>query len=134
MATKRDVVQISSYSRRLKDNVKSMLDNYGEILKAAKVSSSEGQSSEYEANVYRVENEIEIRAANIVRAAESLSRLVSELKEYLILHDFSAINDSLTKRATELEQHQKTLLQDSERLFLSAKERELKAIEGGHNV
>ena len=37
MATKRDVVQISSYSRRLKDNVKSILDNYGEILKASKV-------------------------------------------------------------------------------------------------
>ena len=38
MAAKRDVVQISSYSRRLKDNIKSILDNYGEILKAAKVS------------------------------------------------------------------------------------------------
>ena len=36
-ATKREVVQISSYSRRLKENVKSILDNYGEILKAAKV-------------------------------------------------------------------------------------------------
>ena len=36
-ASKREVVQISSYSRRLRDNVKSILDNYGEILKASKV-------------------------------------------------------------------------------------------------
>lgn len=32
-------VQISSYSKKLRDNVKAILDNYGEILKAAKVSS-----------------------------------------------------------------------------------------------
>ena len=31
------VVQITSYSRKLKDNVKSILDNYGEILKVSKV-------------------------------------------------------------------------------------------------
>lgn len=36
-ANKREVVQISSYSRRLKDNIKSLLDNYGEIMRAAKV-------------------------------------------------------------------------------------------------
>ena len=35
--SKREVVQITSYSRRLKENIKSILDNYGEILKAAKV-------------------------------------------------------------------------------------------------
>jgi len=32
-------VQISSYSKKLRDNVKAILENYGEILKAAKVSS-----------------------------------------------------------------------------------------------
>ena len=34
---KREVVQFTSYSRKLKDNVKSIMDNYGEIMKAAKV-------------------------------------------------------------------------------------------------
>ena len=38
-ASSRDIVQMSSYSRRLRDNIKSLLDNYGEILRAAKVSS-----------------------------------------------------------------------------------------------
>ena len=36
-ASKREVVQISAYSRKLRDNVKSIMDNYGEILKASKV-------------------------------------------------------------------------------------------------
>ena len=35
--TKKDA-QTSSYSKRLKDNVKSILENYGEILRASKVS------------------------------------------------------------------------------------------------
>ncbi len=34
---KREVVQFTSYSRKLRDNIKSITDNYGEILKAAKV-------------------------------------------------------------------------------------------------
>ncbi len=35
---KKESLQVSAYSRRLKDNMKSILDNYAEILKAAKVS------------------------------------------------------------------------------------------------
>ena len=67
-----------------------------------------------------VENEIEVRAANIVsklsrafvrfsprgslqvRAAESLAKLVSDLKELLILNDFSTVNDSCTQHISEL--------------------------------
>ena len=37
-----------------------------------------------------------------VRAAESLSKLVSDLKEYLILNDFSTVNDSCTQHISEL--------------------------------
>lgn len=37
--SKKQEVQVSSYSRRLKDNVKSILDNYSEILKSSKASS-----------------------------------------------------------------------------------------------
>lgn len=35
---KKESMQVSAYSRRLKDNMKSILDNYAEILKSAKVS------------------------------------------------------------------------------------------------
>ena len=36
-SSKKELVQLSSYSRRLRDNVKSILDNYGEILRTSKV-------------------------------------------------------------------------------------------------
>lgn len=51
-----------------------------------------------EALVSHVENEVAVRAANIVRAAEALSKLVSDLKEILILNDFSSINELTTQR------------------------------------
>lgn len=50
-----------------------------------------------------VENEIAVRAANIVRAAEALSKLASDLKEVLILNDFSFINEITTQRTEELQ-------------------------------
>jgi len=37
MAAAKESLQVSAYSRRLKESVKSILDNYAEILKAAKV-------------------------------------------------------------------------------------------------
>ena len=37
-----------------------------------------------------------------MRAAESLSKLVSDLKELLILNDFSAVNDSCTQHISDL--------------------------------
>ena len=39
-----------------------------------------------------------------VRAAEGLSKLVSDLKENMILNDFSTINQTTTSRISELEQ------------------------------
>ena len=56
-----------------------------------------------EAQVSHVENEVVVRAANIVRAAEALSKLVSDLKEVLILNDFSFINEMTTQRTEELQ-------------------------------
>lgn len=56
-----------------------------------------------EAHVSHVENEVVVRAANIVRAAEALSKLVSDLKEILILNDFSFINEITTQRTEELQ-------------------------------
>ena len=38
VASRREQPQAATYSKRLKDNIRSILDNYGEILKASKVS------------------------------------------------------------------------------------------------
>ena len=56
-----------------------------------------------EAQVAHVENEIAVRAANIVRAAEALSKLVSDIKESLILNDFSTINEVTSQKIEELQ-------------------------------
>lgn len=56
-----------------------------------------------QAQVAHTENEVAVRAANIVRAAEALSKLVSDLKENLILNDFSTINEITSQRMEELE-------------------------------
>lgn len=38
MSAKKEQAQISAYTRKLRENVKAILENYGEILKAARVS------------------------------------------------------------------------------------------------
>ena len=63
-----------------------------------------------------------------VRAAESLSHLVAELKEYLILNDFSTINESLSQRAQELEDNQRFLSQEIQAMFEAYRENQLKLI------
>ena len=39
--------------------------------------------------------EMQVRAANIVRAGESLMNLVSDIKQFLILNDFPSTNESI---------------------------------------
>jgi mediator of RNA polymerase II transcription subunit 22 len=41
-----------------------------------------------------------------VRAGESLTKLVSELKEFLVLNDFPSLNESISQRRSELQQMQ----------------------------
>lgn len=58
--------------------------------------------------------EMQVRSANIVRAAESLLKLVSDIKQYLILNDFPSVNDAITQnsklfRTKQLECDQKLM-------------------------
>lgn len=88
---------LKSYNKRLKDDIKSMLDNFVEIIKLGKV--------EDETQVSRMTQsgqdlfEMHVRAANIVRAAESLTKLISDIKQYLILNDFPSLNDAITENS-----------------------------------
>ena len=63
-----------------------------------------------------------------VRAAESLSQLVAELKEYLILNDFSTINDTTSARANELREAQKQIQDDTNKLFDSNKQNQKQSL------
>uniref|UniRef100_A0A0A9Y8G6 Mediator of RNA polymerase II transcription subunit 22 n=1 Tax=Lygus hesperus TaxID=30085 RepID=A0A0A9Y8G6_LYGHE len=85
---------LKSYTSRLKDDVKSMLENFEEIVKLAK-GESETQLTRFvqaEQDTY----EMHVRAANMVRAGESLMKLVSDIKQYLILNDFPSVNEAIT--------------------------------------
>nr|XP_031531706.1 mediator of RNA polymerase II transcription subunit 22 isoform X2 [Vicugna pacos] len=46
--------------------------------------------------------EMHVRAANIVRAGESLMKLVSDLKQFLILNDFPSVNEAIDQRNQQL--------------------------------
>lgn len=52
-----------------------------------------------------------------VRAAESLSKLVSDLKEFLILNDFSTINETCTQHVSELAELQRQNRAELEALY-----------------
>ena len=91
---------LKSYTKRLKDDVKSILDNFTEIIKSSKLE-DESQVSRL-TQCEQDENECKVRAANIVRAGESLLKLVSDIKEFLILNNFPGVNESIERRCKQL--------------------------------
>lgn len=88
---------LKSYNKRLKDDVKSMVDNFTEIVKLARVEDDTQvlRATACEQDQY----EMHVRAANIVRAGESLMKLVSDIKQYLILNDFPSVNEAITRNS-----------------------------------
>ncbi|XP_038637821.1 mediator of RNA polymerase II transcription subunit 22 isoform X1 [Scyliorhinus canicula] len=91
---------LQSYNKRLKDDIKSILDNFTEIIKSARVEDETqvSRATQCEQDHY----EMHVRAANIVRAGESLMKLVSDLKQFLILNDFPSVNESINQRKQQL--------------------------------
>ncbi|KAJ6636853.1 Mediator of RNA polymerase II transcription subunit 22 [Pseudolycoriella hygida] len=95
---------LKSYNTRLKEDVKSMLENFEEIGKLAK-----GETETQLSKITQCEQdtyEMQVRAANIVRAGESLMKLVSDIKQYLILNDFHSVNDAITANSQLFRQTQ----------------------------
>lgn len=92
---------LKSYTKRLKDDVKSILDNFTEIIKSSKVE-EEKQVSRLTQSA-QDQYEVNVRAANIVRAGESLLKLVSDMKEFLILNDFPSVNATISERSSTLQ-------------------------------
>lgn len=93
---------LKSYTKRLKDDVKSILDNFTEIVKSSKVE-EEKQVSRLTQSA-QDQYEVNVRAANIVRAGESLLKLVSDMKEFLILNDFPSVNATISERSSTLQE------------------------------
>ncbi|VDN28078.1 unnamed protein product [Gongylonema pulchrum] len=93
IATKALIIQ--EYKRRLRDNIRSLNDNFVHIISAAKINMDDaahknpfGRMTEY----YTLKNEISVRASLMMRAADELYKLAHDLKEFLILHDFNFLS------------------------------------------
>jgi mediator of RNA polymerase II transcription subunit 22 len=68
---------------------------FSEVIKMAKGENENGQLAKLtqcEQDGY----EMQVRAANIVRAGESLLKLVSDIKQFLVLNDFHSVNDAIS--------------------------------------
>ncbi|KAM5300076.1 mediator of RNA polymerase II transcription subunit 22 isoform 1-T1 [Ctenodactylus gundi] len=105
---------LQSYNKRLKDDIKSIMDNFTEIIKTAKIEdetqvsrATQGEQDNYEMHV-RAANIVSYRGGGYgwgfgtVRAGESLMKLVSDLKQFLILNDFPSVNEAIEQRSQQL--------------------------------
>ncbi|CAG7733612.1 unnamed protein product [Allacma fusca] len=95
---------LKGYNKRLKDNVKSIVDNFAEIVKLARIE-SEGQVSR-STQADEDHFEMSVRAANMVRAGEGLMKLVADIKQYLILNDFPSVNEAIVQNSLLFKQKQ----------------------------
>ena len=100
-----------------------MADNFSEIVKLCRVE-DENQVSRltqkylrnFDKNIWNQVSrptqaeedglEMQVRASNMVRAGESLMKLVSDLKIYLILNDFPNVNEAISSNSNMFKEMQ----------------------------
>ncbi|VDN25009.1 unnamed protein product [Cylicostephanus goldi] len=87
VATKTLIIQ--EYKRRLRDNIRSLNDNFINILNATKV-----------------------------RACDELLKLTNDLKEFLILHDFNFLTHAIKSAEEECDKKMKAQIQKHNALRL----------------
>ncbi|CAK5056028.1 unnamed protein product [Meloidogyne enterolobii] len=94
IVTKKLLVQ--EYKDRLKNNVKSLNENFDRILclindDSSHKANSTGQLSEY----YAMREELLARASLMVKATDEVQMLTNDIREFLILRDFNFISTSI---------------------------------------
>uniref|UniRef100_A0A5S6QZT6 Mediator of RNA polymerase II transcription subunit 22 n=1 Tax=Trichuris muris TaxID=70415 RepID=A0A5S6QZT6_TRIMR len=84
-----------------------MRENFVEILRLAKVGEETQvhRLTEYEHEQY----EMQIRASNMTRSAETLIQTVSDLRQFLILNDFAFINEAVAFTSAQCQLSQKEM-------------------------
>ncbi|XP_017044031.1 mediator of RNA polymerase II transcription subunit 22 [Drosophila ficusphila] len=92
--------QLISYRNQLKSDIRSMLVNFEEILKLACDNESPSQVSK-STQCEKDALELQVRAGNIVRAGESLIKMVKDLKEFYIFYNYASIDEDI-RRNSEL--------------------------------
>jgi mediator of RNA polymerase II transcription subunit 22 len=102
---------LKSYQKRLRDGIKAMADNFTEVIKLAKNEDDSAvmRPTQAEQDYY----EMEVRSANIVRAGESLVKLIADMKQFFIVNSFTLMNESILNNTKVLE---KTLQENDSKL------------------
>ena len=106
---------IAGYSRQLKENIRAIAENYIELLQCAKIKQNpldEKESFNFEQSRF----DMLVRSQKIVRAAQSLAQLSSDIKEHILLNDFSLINNSIDQHTAILQEKCKQSKDEIEKL------------------
>ncbi|GAB4846166.1 Mediator of RNA polymerase II transcription subunit 22a [Ancistrocladus abbreviatus] len=82
--------------QRVETDVSNLVDNFAVLVNAARVNDPPVRNSQ-EAFM------MEVRAARMVLAADSLLKLVSELKQTAIFSGFASLNDHVEQRTAEFQ-------------------------------
>ncbi|CAN6451268.1 unnamed protein product [Victoria cruziana] len=105
--------------QRLEGDIANIVDNFSILVNVARVNDPPYRNSQ-EAF------QMEVRAARVVQAADSLLKLISELKQTAIFSGFASLSDHVKQRKLELgQQSEKTerlLATISEQMVASLKE------------
>lgn len=86
-------LQLKTYQTRLKDDVKKIMDHFEQILRLTKTEINEPHLSAEK--MQEISYEMTVRAANLTRAAESIMKLIWDIKQFIIINDFPLINETI---------------------------------------
>ncbi|CAF0780366.1 unnamed protein product [Adineta ricciae] len=106
-------VKGAAFHKQAKDNLQCILDNFISMINLMKV--DETAHSQIKDQLPRLltnttdDFEMRVRAHNMVRAFESLLKLVSDLKDQAVLYDFRAINDAVRAQRQRFKNQQSDL-------------------------
>eukprot|EP01132_Coremiostelium_polycephalum_P009331 gene9331-11444_t len=108
------------FQKQIASRIDQLLENYHSILKISKVNESSQNNSE----IY----EMETRTTNIINAGEGLLKIIEELKQNIILNDFSTMIEEVRLQnliyQRENERTNKSIKQITEEISKSIEELE----------
>lgn len=84
-----------SYQRRLKNDISTIAENFSELFRMVRIDLENKSTC---SKLEELSFEVNIRAANLTRACESLIKLIWEIKQYQTINDFPLINESISNK------------------------------------
>jgi len=91
---------LKSYQKQAKEDVRAMMDNFLEIVRLLRVEPDQ-KSPRHNSTATRMEEnyQLTVRSSNIVRAAQSIQRLIFAIKQFVTINDFPLINEAISRKS-----------------------------------